>query len=238
MACAALFSLQPLYSSAQAFNMKAKHRPVKRVYLSSNIDGYLLSSSILQEAPGGDSKLTTPRFTGFFHIGFNANFDFNRSVGIYSGLNIKNIGFIEKNSLLDSTVIRRVYTFGIPLGLKIGKIDYGNYLILGGGVDFPFNYKEKGFVKRNDKEKFNEWFSDRTPAVMPYVFIGAHLRPGVAFKLQYYPTNFLNTDFAEVNNGIIVRPYQDYTVNLCMVTLGFDINYRPKDMNWKKHKHN
>lgn len=235
-ACLAIFSFLPLLSSAQSLSMggKPQNQPIQKVYLSTNMDGYILSSSLLEKAPSSEAKITTPRFTGFLHIGFNANFDFNNNFGIYSGINIKNIGFIEKYSVLDSTVIRRAYTFGIPVGIKIGKLNYGNYLMLGGGVDFPFNYKEKGFVKRNDKEKFNEWFSDRTPAVMPYVFVGAHLRPGVAFKLQYYPTNFLNSDYVEINNGITVMPYKDYTVNLCLLTLGFDINYRPKEMMKKK----
>lgn len=236
LACAAIFSFQAFSSSAQTMSLLGppKPQPIQKVYLSTNLDGYILSSSLLEKAPATEAKLTTPRLSGFLHMGFIANFDFTRSFGIYSGLNIKNIGFIEKYSVVDSTVKRRVYTFGIPVGIKIGKIDYGNYVMLGGGVDFPFNYKEKGFVDRNDKDKFNEWFSDRTPAVMPYVFVGAHLRPGVAFKLQYYPTNFLNTDFVEMNKTIATLPYKDYNVNLCLLTLGFDINYRPKEMHKKK----
>lgn len=206
--------------------MKPKEHPKQKVYMSTNMDGLILSSAFLQNAAHVNGEFTTPRFTSFLHVGATANFDFNKNFGIFSGINIKNIGFIEKFNTNDSTVIRRVYTFGIPVGLKIGNLDYGNYIMIGGGVDFPFNYKEKGFVKRGDKDKFNEWFSNRTPSVMPYVFIGAHLRPGVAFKFQYYPSNFMNTDFVE--GGI--RPYKDYDVNLAMLTLGFDINYYPKHM--------
>ncbi len=168
---ALLLQLSPFLSIAQDNNTGAK-KP-RRAYLSTGMDGYILSTSILQKN-GGDAKLTTPRFTGFFHIGLNINFDFSNHSGFYTGINIKNIGFIEKYNNPDSTVKRRVYTFGIPLGLKFGNLKEGNYFLVGGGVDFPFNFKEKGFIKRSNKVKFNEWFSDRTPTVMPYVFIGAH----------------------------------------------------------------
>src|SRR5690606_23453577 len=104
---------------------------------------------------------------------------------------------------------------------------HGNFFMLGGGVDFPFNYKEKGFVKRSDKTKFNEWFSQRTPAVLPYVFVGAHFHPGLSVKLQYYPGNYLNPDFKD-SDGLY--PYKDYKVNLILATVGIDINFRPKEL--------
>lgn len=206
-------------------------KQAKKIYLSTGMDGFILGTSLVKKS-GGDAKLTTPRFTGFFHIGVNFNYDFSKNSGIYAGLNIKNIGFIEQYSNPDSTVKRRVYTIGIPVGLKFGNIKEGNYLLVGGGLDFPFNYKEKGFTKRSDKTKFNEWFSDRTATVMPYVFIGAHFRPAFSFRLQYYPGNFLNQDFSYTPGMTtqIVYPYKDYEkTQLVMVTFGFDINYRPRD---------
>lgn len=204
--------------------------PVHKVYISSGIDGYILSSSLLSKS-GESAKMTTPRFTAFFNAGTHLNFDFSRHVGAFTGLNIKNIGFIEK--IGDLTVKRRAYTFGIPLGLKIGNLTEGSYLMIGGGVDFPFNYREKSFVKRNDKTKFNEWFSDRTPAAMGYVFAGVHLSPGVALKLQYYPGNFLNTDFTETVSGIKTQPYAAYKVNLVYLSFGFDLPYHPKELKEK-----
>src|SRR5690554_5321814 len=87
------------------------NRPVQKIYLSTGMDGYVLSTAMVKKG-GQDAKLTTPRFTAFFHFGVNANFDFNNNIGIYSGLGIKNIGFIEKFPHVDSTVIRRTYTIG------------------------------------------------------------------------------------------------------------------------------
>jgi len=210
---------------AQATNMQPRNKP----YWSTNIDGLILSSAINQSdiKPAGES-IGTPRFTAFFHIGANLNYDLSKNVGIFTGLNIKNIGFIEKFDNPDSTVKRRVYTLGVPLGVKLGNVKYGSYLIAGGGVDFPFNFKEKGFISRGDKTKFNEWFSSRTPAVMPYVFIGAYLKPVMAIKLQYYPTNFLNPNYTVTDGNVQYMPYKNYDVKLIMLTLGFDINYKPR----------
>jgi hypothetical protein len=203
--------------------------PSHKPYFSTGGDGYILSTSFLQK-PGASTKPTTPRFTALVNIGLNINYDFTKRMGVYAGLNIKNIGFIEKLENPDSTVKRRVYTFGIPVALKIGDVKYGSYFLVGGGVDFPFNYREKGFVKRSDKTKFNEWFSDRTPAAMPYVFVGVHLRPLLAVKVQYYPLNFMNSDYSYRDaSGSLQTPYRDYNVQLLMLTAGFDISYRPKN---------
>lgn len=215
-------------SPAVAAHAQAPESSARKPYLSTGIDGYILSTTLKQKA-GESTNFSTPRFTGFLHLGLNINYDFSKNFGIYTGVNIKNIGFIEKYDNPDSTAKRRVYTFGIPLGLKIGNVKYGSYLIVGGGIDFPFNYKEKGFIDRGNKTKFNEWFSSRTPAAMPYVFIGAHLRPLMAVKLQYYPTNFMNPDFETTLNGATVKPYAGYDVKLIMLTFGFDINYKPKN---------
>lgn len=207
----------------------AKHK----AYLSSGIDGYLLSTALMSKG-GGNAKLTTPRFTAFLNLGVNLNYDLSDHFGVYTGLNIKNIGFIEKSGGV--TTKRRDYTIGLPLGLKIGDLAFGNYVLAGGGIDFPFNYREKTFTKRNDKVKFNEWFSDRVPAAMGYVFLGAHLNPGIALKLQYYPGNFLNPDFTETIKGVTYKPYNGYKVNLLVLSLGIDIPYHPKEdvKNFKK----
>jgi hypothetical protein len=222
-----LIFISVLITVSQSYAQMLK-RPTKKVYVSTDFDIFLLSSSIKEQA--GNKKLTTPRFSAIPFLGFNVNYDFAKNVGLYTGVNIKNIGFIEKFSNPDSTVKRRVYTIGAPIGIKIGGIKYGSYLILGIGADFPFHYKEKGYTKRNDKTKYSEWFSDRTPRVMMYAFVGAHLAPVLTFKAQYYPTNFLNQDYKQTDaSGKQSRPYYGYYVPTIMLTVGIDIPFRPKD---------
>ncbi len=222
-----LLFVSALITVSQSYAQMPK-RPTKKAYLSTDFDIFLLSTSIKERV--GSKKLTTPRFSAIPFLGLNVNFDVSKNVGLYTGFNIKNIGFIEKFSNPDSTVKRRVYTIGAPLGLKIGDIKYGSYLILGIGADFPFHYKEKGYTQRNNKTKFNEWFSDRTPRMMPYAFVGVHLMPVLTFKAQYYPRNFLNQDYKITDaSGKQHRPYYDYYVPTIMLTAGIDIPFRPKD---------
>jgi Outer membrane protein beta-barrel domain len=169
--------------------------------------------------PSGNPK-DVLRFTYGFNIGVSFNFNFSRHLGAYTGVDIKNIGFIEHNDGV--TIKRRTYNIGAPVGIKIGNMAMRRtYVFFGGGVDAPFNYKEKHFQIRDQKTKFNEWFSDRTPAIMPYVFLGMAFKHGLTVKAQYYPNNYLNPDFTV--NG--VKPYAGYDVHLFMLSLGISMYY-------------
>lgn len=227
MLCIAAAQAQENPGEQMAKSMTSKTK-VGSVYFATQMDGYILSTAMYNGTKVANSNIGTPRFTAFLHIGATAHINFNNHIGLFSGLGIKNIGFIEKFDNSDSTVKRRVYTIGLPLGLKIGNM-FGNYGMIGGGVDFPFHFKEKGFVKRSNKVKDGEWFGQQTASVMPYVFVGAHFKPGLNVKLQYYPTNFLNPDYQKTVNNVTTNPYAGYNVNLAMVTLGIDIPYRPKN---------
>lgn len=201
-----------------------------KFYWSNALDAAIFSTSVYS-APGKSNQLSTLRFSYFFNFGFNFNYDFSNHIGIYTGAGIKNIGYIEKTKSPDFTVKRRVYTIGVPLGIKIGNIKKRNYVMLGGGLDVPFNYKQKNFLfKRSNKSKFNEWFSDYTPPIMPYVFVGGSFAPGVSLKLQYYPGNFLNTEHEEplIPSGIMTKPFAGYNVNLVLLSVGVDIHYKGK----------
>lgn len=208
----------------------------KKFYFSNSFDGAIITTAIDKGVfplnNGVPTTVGTPRFTYFFNMGFNVNYDFNQHIGLFSGLGIKNIGFIEKITPLDSTVKRRVYAVGLPLGIRIGNIKKKNYVFAGGGVDVPFNYKEKGYVRRGNKDKFNEWFSDRTPSYMSYGFVGVSFKPGFYVKLQYYPGNFMNAGFTETItvNGIstVNAPYAKYDIELLMFSIGLDIRYSNK----------
>lgn len=196
--------------------------PVRKVYLSNGMDAAILSTAML-ETPTKNT-LTTLRFSYFLNLGLNFNYNFSNHFGAFVGVGIKNIGFIEKYPVQDSTVKRRLYTAGIPVGIKVGNMGKSNYFMLGGGIDFAINYREKGFKDRGDKTKFNEFFSDRTPATLPYAFVGFAVNH-VTFKFQYYPSNFMNPDFIDGSGIIPTKPYAGYNVNLIYLSLGFDIHY-------------
>ncbi|RYE25358.1 MAG: hypothetical protein EOP51_04425 [Sphingobacteriales bacterium] len=204
-----------------------KPLPTKKFYVGNSLDAGIFSTSILSR-PAMNDKLTTLRFTYFINFGFDFNYDFSKHFGAFTGIGIKNIGFIEKFPALDSTVKRRVYTLGVPLGLKFGNLNKRTFGFIGGGADLALNYREKGFIRRGNKDKFNEWFSSRTELVMPYVFAGVSVKPGLTFKVQYYPQNFFNTDYTEIQGVNVVKPYAGYNANLILVSLGMDIHYNKK----------
>lgn len=196
----------------------------KKFYVGNGLDFAMLSTTTFSK-PGVTEKLTNPRLTAVVNLGFTFNFDLEKKLGIYTGIGIRNLGFVEK--IKDSTIKRRVYALSIPIGIKIGDIRNRNFLFVGGGVDIPFNYREKGFVKRSSKQKFNEWFSERTTTVLPYVFIGYSFDPGITLKFQYYPGNFMNTSYTE--SHFLTSPgyktYAGYNVHFYVISLGFDIHY-------------
>ncbi len=207
----------------------------KKLFLSNSFDGSLFTFA-LDNGPlplngGLPTTVSTVRFTWFLNTGFNLNYDFSSTVGIFTGLGIKNIGYIEKIKPLDSTIKRRVYTVGLPVGIKVGNLKRKTYGFLGGGVDVPFNYREKGYIRKGNKDKFNEWFSERTAAYMPYGFAGVSFNPGIYFKIQYYPGNFMNADFIEDNSNIGTvgtKPYTRHDLQMLMISVGLDIRYSNK----------
>lgn len=195
----------------------------KRFYFGNGYEFVTLSTALFSK-PGIDTKLTVPRFTAIVNFGFNFHYDLNKTLGIFAGIGLKNLGFIEK--IGDSTIKRRVYTIGVPVGLKIGDLWNRDFVFFGGGVDVPFNYRQKSFKNRGDKDKFNDWFSDRTAKFMPYLFAGYSFDPGITFKVQYYPANFFNTDYQEIHPlGFTSKPYTGYKANLLLLCLGIDIHY-------------
>jgi len=193
-------------------------QPVRRFYVGSGFDGLNFSSASIKNTTANNTVNGTLRFTYIINWGFTFNLNLSRHIGLYTGIDVKNIGFIEEvNGIVTK---RRTYNIGAPLGFKIGNmVAKKGYFFAGGGVDVPVNYREKSFSVRNQKTKFNEWFSDRTPAVMPYVFAGIALNRGMTLKAQYYPDNFLNPQFTK--NG--TQPYANYDVHLEMLSIGLAV---------------
>lgn len=214
------------------------HHRSKKVYMSWGGDGPLLSFGDIKYA--GEHVRNIPRFTFFFNVGHNFNYDFGKHFGMFSGINIKNIGLITKDN--DVKLKRRVYTLGVPVGFKIGDVRRGSFFFFAGGsYDLAFNYKEKQFINGDKKHKFNEWFSDRTPLLMPSLFAGLRMAPGFGLKVQYYPNNFFNQDFKETVNGVVTYPYRDVEAKMFFATLSYDFGRIPHRARhyykWNAEKH-
>jgi hypothetical protein len=218
----ALYAKKPVADTA-----KKILPPIQKFYVGTGMDAAIFSTATIQHTPlpppgslpATTNTLGTLRFSYFLNLGLTFNYNFNRHIGVYTGVDIKNIGYIETTN--GYTNKRRTYTIGVPLGIKIGNMATKRaYVFLGGGTDIPFQYKEKIFQIKSQKTKINEWFSSRTPAVMPYVFAGLAINHGYTFKLQYYPANFMNPDFKDSKGN---QPYFGTEVHLILFSAGFAV---------------
>jgi len=162
---------------------------------------FIFSFADYQENSG--SINTPPRFTMFFHSFTNAHKDFSPFHGIYTGIGIRNVGFIVKQN--DTLIKRRNYYVGIPLALKFGNLKRDRYVFIGAEAELALNYKEKRFVSDDRVSKFNEWFSNRTPMFMPSLFAGINFENGYSIKFKYYLNDFLDKNY-ESNS---IKPYKD-----------------------------
>lgn len=201
-------------------------RPAKRSYFSVTPECGVFQTAALAK-PGTNRELSYLRYSFAVNVEVKYNYDLSNHFSVFAGLGIKNLGFTDK--IGDLTIKRRVYTVGVPVGLRVGNIGAKNYVVIGGGIDLPVNYREKSWTNRKHKNKYNEWFSDRTPTIMPYVFAGLNINGLMTLKLRVYTDNFFNTSFEQSDaSGVVVRPYEDYDARLITLSLGFRIDFKKK----------
>lgn len=171
----------------------------------------------------GDDGGNVMRFTGWFHLQGNFNFDINRSFGLFAGLGLRNVGFIYNDRESGLKKKYRTYNVGIPVGFKVGQM---NHVLLFAGyeIEFPTNYKEKTFNNERKDDKFNIWFTKRVPALYNTLFVGVQLPYGIGLKFKYYLTNFFNESYTEVNqDGVSVQPYKDIDVRVFYFSVNFNL---------------
>ena len=151
------------------------------------------------------------RWSPVFNFGVHAHYDVAKSVGFFSGLKIKNIGFIYQNAE-NKKVIQRTYNLAIPVAIKVGNLEkffaYGGYQF-----ELPFHYKYKTWDssdRSGAKTKFTNFFSDATPAVVHSIIGGVQFPGGINLKFQWYLNNFINPDYSR--NGVLINDGLDVQV--------------------------
>jgi len=163
----------------------------------------------------GNYESSTLRWAPVFNIQSMVNADVSKHFGFFSGIAIRNVGFIYDNYKLPaegkSIAIEantykkkfRSYNLGIPVGIKIGNLDK-TFIYAGYEIEFPFQYKEKTFQDGDKINKFTEWFSNRQNWIQHGFLVGIEFPHGFDLKFKYYLSSFFNQDFVD-RNGI--SPY-------------------------------
>lgn len=166
----------------------------------------------------GDHVNTNLRFSAWFHVGEYIHLNFGNNIGFYTGLALRNVGFITEED--DVKIKYRSYTLGLPVAIKLGSFRDMVYVFGGAEYEWMFHFKQKTFIN-DEKIKYNEWFSNRTPSFIPSVFAGLQLPKGIHLTFKYYLDNFLNHNFQGNNE------YSDYTVftntQLWYISLSFQL---------------
>jgi len=172
---------------------------------------------------GGTDLQTNMRWTIFLHLGSYAHIDFTNNIGMFSGLALRNVGFITNEGT--EKKIRRTYNLGIPLALKVGLFDKKMYVFGGAEYEWLFHYKEKYWPNSNggrdgDKIKSTKWFSSRVNSLIPSVFFGIALPGGFNVKYKIYLENYMNQSYADANGDLI---YQDLDVNVNYISISWNM---------------
>ena len=227
--------LLPLLSMGQTTE---KPLPIQRTYFATVSEGILSVGNLGNvtiitpntESSSVNTPNPIPRYSTFFHFGEQLHVNLGKSFGFYTGIGVRNIGMI--NRLNDSIKVKqRVYALGVPVGIKIGDMQKRLYAALGAELELFFNYKQKTFLGsgRGDKvEKFNEWFSDRTPLLNPSLFVEFNFKKGTYLKLRYYPMNFLVADKQNFTVNNIKTGFRPETSQLFALSFGRVIGKKRK----------
>lgn len=160
----------------------------------------------------GNEMETRMRWSPVFNFGVHTHYDFSKSFGVFSGLKVRNIGFIYQDAN-DKKVIQRTYNLGIPVAIKVGNLE--KFFVYGGyQFELPFHYKYKTWDssdRSGAKTKWTNWFSDATPTVMHTIIGGVQFYRGINVKFEWYLNNFINPDYVRngelVNDGLEVQVF-------------------------------
>lgn len=177
------------------------------------------------------------RFTCFFHLGQYVHMDFNNSLGFYTGMAVRNVGFIsderlnitgdgDPENLQDYKIIRRSYTLGLPLILKLGSFKNNTYVFAGAEYELVFAYKEKywkSHSRTGSKTKRTQWFPAQAPTFIPSALAGVQFPGGFNVKLKYYLDNFIDNSYTNPSDPVFdLTRYK--TTQVMYISVSWQIN--------------
>ena len=176
----------------------------------------------------GVSENSTLRWAPVINLQGTYNYDLNQNLGIFTGLAMRNVGYIY-NNYQERTAVEgemgnwykkkfRSYNLGLPIGIKFGKMDnlffYGGY-----EIELPVVYKEKTFDQGDKINKITGWFSNRMEMFQHGFVAGVQFPYGFNIRFKYYMSEFHNQNF--VSNG--VKPYKGLESHIMYFSMGYNL---------------
>ena len=223
--CLAVFSLS---FTVQGFSQSKANK--SEAYITT---GGELIFSFANVEQNGNSESSTMRFSPFFNLQVMVNKDLNKNFGVFTGLSVRNVGYITNdykdpsNNLVYKKKFR-TYNLALPFGIKVGDLDktffYGGY-----EVELAFTYKEKTYEGGDKIDKISGWFSDRNELFQHGFLAGVQFPRGVNVKFKYYLSEFHNQDYTTNAN---IKPYAGLKTNIFYVSLNFFL-FKNLDMYYK-----
>ncbi len=175
----------------------------------------------------GVDESSTLRWAPVINLQGTYNYDLNQKVGIFSGIGVRNVGYIYENYQERTEEGHyykkkfRSYNIGVPVGIKFGNLNktffYGGY-----EVELPFVYKEKTFDQGDKIDKLTGWFSNRMELFQHGVVAGVQFPYGFNVRFKYYISQFHNQNYTQSDG---VKPYAGLESHIMYFSVGYNLSW-------------
>lgn len=198
-------------------------------YVTSGFEMIFSFASIDDNGVNESSNL---RWAPVLNIQSMINTDLSDKLGLFSGLAIRNVGYIYDNYTYpgnDFTYKKkfRSYNLAVPVGIKLGNLKGGMFLYGGYEIELAFLYKEKTFENDNKINKTTAWFSTRQEIFQHGFLVGIQFPYGANLKFKYYLSEFHNRNYVDSNG---VKPYEGLKSQVFYFSLNYNL-FRNFDFN-------
>ncbi len=202
----------------------------KNTYFTSGGEMIFSFANVSQKNGSGNDIM---RWAPVFNFQNLVHFDMNQSVGFFTGLNFRNVGYIIDNYKAPNAAVYkkkfRSYNLGIPFGIKVGNLKK-TYFYAGYEIELPVLYKEKTFDGGDKTDKITGWFSNRENLFQHGFLVGVQFPYGMNLKFKYYLSEFHNESFTD---GAGNKPYAGLKANLFYISLA---SFPFRDFRYKASK--
>jgi len=171
----------------------------------------------------GDENGVIMRWAPVLNIQSALNYDVAKNFGLFTGLAIRNVGYIFNNYVdREGYTVKkkfRTYNIGIPVGIKVGNMKK-LFVYAGYDFEFPFHYKEKTFKDESKNKDVQTFFSNRVEQFQHGIIVGIQFPYGANLKFKYYFSEFHNQGYTE-SDGYM--PYAGLKSNVLYISLNFSM---------------